>query len=104
MKDWRSDWGFLGFSIYSQTRAELAFHQGGAGAPAHASCRSRSQRQSERRGEQFPLRKGEAVKKLGWLVGTRCSASLLGLSSRTRRSASLPLNFSQLQGSCHLSP
>jgi len=27
------------------------------------------------------------------LVGTRCSASVLGLSSGTRRSASLPLKF-----------
>ena len=34
---------------------------------------------------------------LEW-VGTRCSASVLGLPSRTRSSASLPANFSQLPG------
>jgi len=38
------------------------------------------------------------VKKFGWAykldpVGTRCSASVLGLPSQTRRSASLPLKL-----------
>ena len=43
------------------------------------------------------------MKKFGWAyrpdpVGTRCSASLLGLASRTRSSASLPLNFFTASG------
>ncbi len=44
-----------------------------------------------------------AVKKFGWAykpdpVGTRCSASVLGLPSRTRSSASLPFNFFTASG------
>jgi len=43
------------------------------------------------------------VKKFGWTyrpnpVGTRCSASVLGLVSQTRSSASLPLNFFSFRG------
>src|SRR5688572_12304819 len=49
-----------------------------------------------------PLQLG-SCEKFGWSykrdsVGTRCSASVLGLSSRTRSSASLPLNFSTASG------